>query len=276
MTSSSVVDPSLPRGPRENPLKRVVRERVPEGFRGPIYRAFYGARRATSIVYSGDGHFCPCCARSFRRFRDWGPVANCRCPNCGSLPRQRLLMLFFQQRTDLCARDLRLLHLAPEPSLGRPLRRMANIDYVTADLNLPLADVRLDATDMPFADHHFDAVLGLHILEHIPDDRKAMSEIHRVLKPGGWAVLQVPIDLSRPETLEDPTITSPEDRLRVFGQEDHVRFYGADYVSRLRESGLDVTVDPFVRELSPALRKSMVLDDTEDIFFCRRLDAETT
>lgn len=269
MAPGFVADPTSPRGPKENPLKRLVRERVPERYRAPFYRAFYGARRLTSAAYAGTGYFCPCCARSFRKLRDWGPVPNCRCPHCGSLPRQRLLMLFFQQRTELFAQDTRLLHLAPEPSLGEPLRRMANIDYVTADLNLPLADVRLDATDMPFDDGAFDVVLGLHILEHIPEDQKAMSEILRVLRPGGWAVLQVPIDLTQPTTHEDPTVVTPADRLREFGQEDHVRFYGADYVTRLGGAGFEVTVDGFVRQLSPSIRETMVLED-EDIFFCRR------
>ena len=260
----------MPAGPLENPLKRVVRQRLPEQLRGPLYGAFYGARRASSAWYAGSGYFCPCCCHSFRRMRDWGPVANCRCPHCGSLQRQRLLMLYFQQRTDLFRADHRVLHLAPEPSLGRPLSRLPNIDYVTADLNLPTVDVRLDATDMPFRDGHFDVTLGLHVLEHIPDDVAAMREIFRTLRPGGWAVLQVPVDLSLPTTLEDPTITDPAERLRVFGQEDHVRFYGADYLDRLRSVGFDVTVDEFARTLSPRVTRSYVIDESEEIFVCRK------
>lgn len=144
------------------------------------------------------------------------------------------------------------------------------MDYVSADLALPFATVKVDITHLPFDDHDFDAVVCLHVLEHIPDDRRAMSEIFRVMKPGSWAIMMVPMDKSRPTTLEDPTIVSPQERLRLYGQEDHVRFYGADFTERLRQAGFTVTIDGYAGELSPETVRAYALDATEDIFLCRK------
>lgn len=117
---------------------------------------------------------------------------------------------------------------------------MQNLDYTTTDLNSPLADVKADICDLPFKDHSFDFILCNHVLEHIPDDTKAMQEIYRVLKPGGTAILQIPQDLSRETTFEDDSITDPKERARIFGQYDHVRVYGRDYFNKLRRLGFEV------------------------------------
>jgi SAM-dependent methyltransferase len=141
--------------------------------------------------------------------------------------------------TDVFTRPVRLLHFAPERRLQRVLARHRNVDYVSADLRSPLADLHIDITDTGLAADSFDVIVCNHVLEHIPDDRKAMRELFRILRPGGWALLQVPIAASRDTTLEDVTV-SDADRLRLYGQTDHVRIYGKDYSKRLQEAGFDV------------------------------------
>jgi SAM-dependent methyltransferase len=251
-------------------VKNTVRDVFPERLRAPSYRAFYAVRQTASVAYRGTGSFCPCCDGSFRHFRPWAGVPDCRCPRCGSVARQRLITLYLLHQTDLFTHDKRVLHLAPEFGLSYKLRNAPNVQHVTADLNLPIADIRLDATKMPFPDGAFDVILGVHILEHIPADRVAMRELQRILSPDGWAILQVPWDPDRADTLEDPDIATPADRLRHYGHEDHVRLYGRDYIGRLEESGFEVTEDGFVRQLSPALIRAARLDTTEDIVVCRK------
>lgn len=126
----------------------------------------------------------------------------------------------------------------------------------------------MDLTMTPWRDASFDAILCNHVLEHIPDDRQAMRELFRVLRPGGWAILQVPMDTRRATTFEDPTIVSPKARERAFGQADHVRIYGLDYKARLESVGFVVSVDPFVRELPVAVRTRFALTPEEDVYFC--------
>jgi SAM-dependent methyltransferase len=131
------------------------------------------------------------------------------------------------------------LHVAPEGCLQEKLREKLGSGYLAADLFDPCVDLKMDVTSIPFADNHFDAIYCSHVLEHVPDYRKAMREFFRVLKPGGWAVLLVPITAEK--TIEGPPITDPRERLRLFGQEDHVRRYGPDYTERLRSAGFSVT-----------------------------------
>ena len=145
----------------------------------------------------------------------------------------------------------RLLHLAPEQAFAKRFRAMGHLDYVTADLNSPLADIKADICNLPFEDHSFDCVLCNHVLEHIPDDKRAMSELFRVMKPGGFGVFQVPLDRERKATFEDPGITDKAERVRLFGQYDHVRVYGMDYFDRLRQVGFKVEAIDYTSELHP-------------------------
>ncbi len=145
---------------------------------------------------------------------------------------------------------------------------MPNLEYVTADLNDPSVDVRMDITNIPYSDCEFDVIVCSHVLEHVSDDRKAISELFRILKPGGWALLLVPIDPSRKETFEDPTITSPEERLHYFWQEDHVRLYGLDYRDRLEAAGFIVNIEDVHQNLSEAQQKRYgVFDYPEKLYF---------
>lgn len=218
------------------------------------------------------GVACPCCGSHFPKFIPGGVNLrpNAMCPNCGSLERHRLMQLYFQSRTNLYTDRLKVLHFAPEACLELSLDNNSNIDYISADLYSPRAKQKVDITAIPYPDATFDVVLCSHVLEHIPDDRQAMRELRRVLKPDGWALLQVPIDKKRMVTFEDPTVTDPEERKRLFGQHDHVRWYGQDYPARLRECGFDVRIDRFMGELTADEVRSFGLGHGEEMHFCRR------
>lgn len=169
-----------------------------------------------------------------------GPRPNVVCPVCGSRDRERLLYLFLNDRPELLAEGTRLLHVAPERNLGIWLRSLPQVRYESADLMMEGVNHRFDLTDIPMPAATYDAIICSHVLEHIPDDRKAMAELHRILKPGGWAILQVPISRRLDATYEDFSITAPDEREHAFGQYDHVRIYAFDYADRLAEAGFDV------------------------------------
>jgi predicted SAM-dependent methyltransferase len=176
--------------------------------------------------------------------------------------------------TNIFTDPTRLLHVAPERRLEKHLKAISSLDYLTADLLDPDVMTKMDVTKIQFADNEFDAILCNHVLEHVPDDRKAMRELNRVLKFGGWAMLQVPISNRLQATYEDWSVRSPIDRLRRFGQEDHVRVYGADYVERLTEAGfridvIDWTLFPFFG----GSRNMFGLNPHEKIFLARKVHA---
>jgi predicted SAM-dependent methyltransferase len=200
--------------------------------------------------------------------------ANARCPNCGARDRQRHLWLYLERRTNLFSDRLRVLHFAPERIFEEKLRPQSNLDYVSTDLARARADVKADITDLPFPDDSFDVILCSHVLEHVVEDRKAMRELYRVLRRGGWALVLVPIDFSRDETFEDPTIVAPADRERAFGQADHVRVYGRDFKARLEEAGFTVRVENFRDELGESQDQRYVLRPRKpDLHLCLKSDA---
>lgn len=198
-------------------------------------------RKAKCVFHHGRGRFCPVCGHSSRSFRRVGivPRDDAQCAFCGAVERHRLLWLFLQKRTDLFdGRPKRMLHIAPERCFEAKFKDLLHDGYLSADLSSPRAMKKLDITDIPYPDETFDVIYCSHVLEHVPDDRKAMREFCRVLKDTGWAILLVPITSEK--TFEDSSIVTPAERLRVFGQKDHVRRYGPDYVDRLRDAGFTV------------------------------------
>ena len=221
--------------------------------------------RISARLLRGDDRECPCCGGRFkrmsrRRLAGFGGI----CPRCRSHPRHRAITLLLA-RGELSGR--RLLHFAPEALFDPVFARLPRAERVTADLYAP-ADLRLDITDMDLPDGSFDLILCSHVLEHVPDDRAAMAELRRVLAPGGLALLLTPYRPDR-ATYEDPSITSPLDRMVAFGQQDHVRIYGADLADRLRGAGFEVedrtAADLFYSETIERCE----LDPEEHLFLCR-------
>lgn len=226
-----------------------------------------------SLLYAGNNRYCPVCGKTSRKFRTYGETSreDSVCVHCSSLERHRLVWLFFSKRTDLFDQKPRtFLHIAPERCFIPRLKNILGPDqYITADLYDERASVKMDITDIEFKNESIDAVYCSHVLEHVQDDRKALSEFYRILKPGGWAVFMVPITLEK--TFEDPSVTDPAERKRLFGQDDHVRCYGWDFTERLSEAGFNVTISNASDICSEEEIRYMSLLKNEDIFYCKKM-----
>jgi SAM-dependent methyltransferase len=203
--------------------------------------------RLRSEVYSGSAHECPCCGRAFRAFIRSGK--NRKCPRCNSYQRHRLLALFLKNKTDIFSEGLKVLHVAPEHGLQSQLKSFHGPNYISIDVDAPFAELKMDVTELQFEDNSFDVILCYHVLEKVPDDRKAISEFFRVLKPGGWGIIQVPLEPDLPVTVEDPTVSSFEARHKLYGEWDDVRLYGRDYYQRLEEAGFELRISDYCEEL---------------------------
>lgn len=201
------------------------------------------ARPILAFFMRGNNHTDPIDGKQFKSFLPYGyesPRDNVLSPSSLSLERHRLLWLYLKKETDFFTAPLKVLHFAPEQAFYKRFRKLKNLDYTTTDLNSPLADVLADICNLPFEDDSFDVIFCNHVLEHIPDDTKAMQEMYRILKPDGWGVFQIPQDLKRAITFEDDSITDRKERAEIFGQYDHVRIYGRDYFDKLRTIGFKV------------------------------------
>ena len=231
------------------------------------------------MIAKGNSYSCSVCNHSFSKFLPAGLKysvlqkmkivgggyrKNVECPYCGSLDRERLVDIFLKSRS-LLQPEMQLLHIAPEKNIQKMIRQK-HVNAVFADLDSPLADVRMNIQQIQFPNNFFDAIICNHVLEHIPDDGLAMKELFRVLKPGGWAILQVPYSPLLQQSLEDPSVILPKDRIKVFGQSDHVRIYGLDYPSRLRSAGFVVSAEKMDAEIT----KQFALNPEEVIFFCKK------
>lgn len=246
-------------------VEKVIKAFLPKHLRKPAVCTY------RSWLYRGDAVACPCCEGRFTKFLPFGvtPRDNAQCPKCNLLERHRLLWFYFKERTNLFRDNLKVLHVAPETLFSERFKQLPNLDYLTVDLESELAMVKMDITQMSFPDNSFDVILCNHVLEHIPEEEKAMGELFRVLKPGGWSILQVPIDHNREITLEDDRICTPEDRQKYYGQSDHVRMYGRDYPERLGKVGFTVTVDYYAQTLDKALVERHGLSQ-EEIYLCHK------
>lgn len=211
--------------------------------------------------YWGNKVECPICGGHFRKFLPYGygiASENRLCPKCLSLERHRLLWLYLKNRTGFFTDSLKVLHFAPEQPYLKRFRKLKNLDYATADLDSPIADLQLDVTNIDLPDGTYDVVICNHVLEHVDNVNNAFSEIKRVLKKGGWAILMVPINPDV-DTFEDPTITDPKEKIRLFGQYDHVRQFGRDYAQILTNAGFHVVEDRFYYDLDEKKRDRMKL-----------------
>lgn len=216
------------------------------------------------------GRCCPICGYACARFLDWSPAyRNVECPRCHSHPRQRSLYLYLTRRTAFFRSPMSVLDIGPSRSLSAVFRHLGHLKYVTADLH-QACDLKFDIHRIPLPNHCFDAILCSHVLEHVRDDRKALQELHRILKPHGWAYLQVPIDHNRSVTLQDPAINTPELRLKHYWDRDHVRLYGRDYLGRLQAAGFTVDVIDVLTFVQRAEAEHFGLDTAESLYFAKR------
>ncbi len=219
-------------------------------------------RPLIKLYFKGNQFTDPIDASSYRKFLPYGYQnlrQNALCPGTLSLERHRLLWLYLDRKTTFLIDSIRVLHVAPEQVFYKKFKSFSHWDYTTTDLHSPLADVKADICALPFEDNSYDFILCNHVLEHIPNDLKAMEELYRVLKPGGTAILQVPLEEDQEKTFEDDTITDQQERTRIFGQYDHVRVYGQDYYNRLEEVGFKTTPVDFIKEISAADVKRFAL-----------------
>jgi len=226
--------------------------------------------RALAARHRGDAVHCPVCEHGFDAFKDDWNRPEALCWRCGSHERHRAQWLLLRRRPQLLRDARSLLHFSPEHCLTQRLAKVPDLRYVTTDLDATqAADLRLDITRLDLPDGAFDAVLCSHVLEHVPDDARAMAELRRVTAPAGFCLVMVPLDLRRTTTYEDPSITEAADRRREFLQFDHVRLYAPDIAQRLRTAGFDVETIDMAGELGEAETARHRLLPSDLIFLCR-------
>lgn len=227
--------------------------------------------RTLGMFYRGNRFEDPISGKTYRKLLPYGRTnvrENALAPHSMSLERHRLIWLYLREQTTFFSAPQRVLHIAPEYCFLKLFKKQKNLDYTTADLISPWADVKMDVQAIPFSDSQFDVVICNHVLEHVDSDYKAMQEIHRVLKPGGFAILQVPMDLSMERTLEDPAFNTPELREKHYQQRDHLRLYGRDYGNRLRNAGFIVDENDYVKTLPANLVERYALPKDEILYVC--------
>lgn len=256
-------------------MKRVIRWLLNHVPRRWLQRIAGWAVPIAGVWYVGRGRECVVCGARRRRFMPYGYVhlrEDALCPSCLSLERHRMIWLWMGRSTKLFEKLPTVLHIAPEVSLMRHLRRLYGDTprYITADLESPLADMHFDVESIPLADESVDVIICNHLLEHVRDDRRAMRELWRVLRHGGWGIVLVPEDRSREHTFEDDSIIEPSERTRLFGQYDHRRVYGRDYDERLREAGFTVERIAVAASLTPEERTLYAIG-SDDLVVVRKL-----
>ncbi len=252
-------------------MKSLIRWSLNHLPRKHIQRVAHLLTPIVALAYAGRRVECPVCGHKYRKFLPYGygqPRENALCPACLALERHRLLWLWLARETGFWNSRPRMLHIAPERCFIRRFERHLGDNYVTADLESPLAKVKMDIQKMPFGDGEFDVVFCNHILEHVPDDLLAMREMYRVMKPGAWGVAMVPVEAARARTFEDPSATTPEARAAAHGQHDHMRIYGADYPERLASAGFEVECADYSKNFTPSERLRYGI--TEEVIYIIR------
>lgn len=232
-------------------------------------------QKLSPVLYAGNRYEDPINGKTYRKFLPYGYSGiakrnNVLSPGTMSLERHRLMWMYLKERTNFFTAPLKVLHIAPEQCFYKLFRKMDNLDYTTGDYNSPIADIHFDLHKAPFADNTFDVIFCNHVLEHVEDAHQCMKELYRILKPGGWGIFQVPIDVTRQETYEDKSIVSPREREIHYWQKDHVRLFGLDYADKLRAVGFDVTEDDFAKQLTPEQADRFRVSPEETIYLCRK------
>ena len=241
-----------------------------------LIKASYLVRPIIALALKGNKFTDPIDGKSFRKFLPYGygkQRENALSPSTLSLERHRLMWLFLKDETEFftSTKKLKVLHIAPEQCFLDIFRKQKNLDYTTSDLESPIADVKADICDLPFDDNSYNVIFCNHVLEHIPDDKKAMKELYRVLKKGGFGIFQIPQDISRKTTFEDDSITDKKERAKIFGQYDHVRVYGLDYFDKLRSVGFKVDEIDYTKKISEDKLERFCLMKGEILPVCYKL-----
>ncbi|HHP7241094.1 MAG TPA: class I SAM-dependent methyltransferase [Cyclobacteriaceae bacterium] len=228
--------------------------------------------KVVSLFYIGKNVECNICEKKYRKFLPYGrvPRDNALCPNCLSLERHRLIWLYLTHKTEFFKVPLKMLHIAPELCFMKRFKKLSKLDYTTGDLESPWADVKMDIHQMPFDDDSFDVCFCNHVLEHVDNDILAMKEIYRILKPGGWAILNVPVYSAMEKTYEDPAIIDPIEREKAYGQDDHQRKYGRDYILRLKSAGFNAEQLSYYDEFSKEEVFKFGLMIGDDLYVCSK------
>ena len=229
--------------------------------------------RIFSLFLRGNKFEDPINGKTYRKLLPYGrlkPRENAIAPDSLSLERHRLMWLFLKNKTNFFTDNLKFLHIAPEYCFIKIFKGMKNLDYLTADLISPWADVKMDVHNIPFEENTFDVVICNHVLEHVDDADKVMKEFYRVMKPGGWGIFQVPIDYNNSVTIEDRSVTDPSERERLYWQSDHLRLFGRDYGDKLTTAGFRVTESNFINEIDPKLVERYALDKNEIVYYCQK------
>ncbi|UNY97344.1 class I SAM-dependent methyltransferase [Zhouia spongiae] len=251
-------------------LFKIILNTIPRPW---LIRISYWVRPVLAAYLKGDKYTDPIDGKSFKSFLPYGYGTqrnNVLSPSTLSLERHRLLWIYLKRETNFFKDHLKVLHFAPEQAFYKRFKKLQNLDYTTTDIESPLADVKADICDLPFANNEFDVILCNHVLEHIKNDKKAIQELYRVMKPGGWGIFQIPQDLNRETTFEDDSITDPKERARIFGQYDHVRVYGRDYFDKLRKAGFKVDEEDYTKKIAPELVERYAIDAKEIIPVCHK------
>lgn len=245
-------------------IQRPIRAQDEEGPpRFVVKEALAKVRRA---IYRGEKVECPCCGMTFSLFLFSNYMA-ALCPNCLSVERYRLLCHFLENASEFGDREMRVLDIAPMWSFQEFCRRHENVEYLSIDIASPIAMRHMDIRALDLPDEHFDCIICYHVLEHIDDEMKALSELKRVLKPDGWAIIQVPIHVAK--TIERGELTEAQAG-RILKFPDHLRAYGPDYRDLLESAGFEVEVIPYARSFSKDELKRFGLDITEDLYISRK------
>jgi SAM-dependent methyltransferase len=240
-----------------------------------LIRLSYLFKKIAPIVYKGNNVECPVCNRSYSKFLSYGSSIahreNVLCPGDLTLERHRLMWLYLKDYSDFFTNNkLNVLHIAPEQCFHKRFKQQQNLNYLTGDLVSPIADMHFDLHHIPLEENRFDVIFCNHVLEHVEDANQCMRELYRVMKPGGWGIMQVPQDFEREITFEDPSITSEEDRERSYWQKDHVRLFGKDYPKWLEKAGFKVEVFEKEKFYSSKQIERFRLQEKEILYILRK------
>lgn len=231
-----------------------------------------------SLKYKGSEVYCPCCDTGFTHFIEVGPKREpMLCPRCRSNDRDRFFWLYLEKNPGLLFPGMKILHIAPEAVYYKRFRKIPGVQYVAGDKFIlqfkntyPKGTVYVDLLDIPFESNAFDFIYCSHVLEYIKDDAKALSEMYRVLKPGGHAIISVPINFGHAHTEEDETITDPKEQERLYGDTGHIRYYGEDYAERVRQARFQTLFEPVRDFITPEMIRKCAIKPQDVVHLCKK------